>query len=191
MVKQKMDRRSNRTRVRLSDSLFELIAERRYDDITVQGLIDRADVGRSTFYAHYRDKGDLLLHGWNGFVDLIAEGTEIEQDSGRVTVPVQMLLEHLKDTRPLQHGLERSQLVDRLLRIGRQRLAESLSARLKSVFVEQESFDAAFLANHIATSLFGLLIWWRENGAGRDAKKLHIQYNELLNSGLRHPSLEE
>ena len=184
MVKPRLDRRWNRTRKRLTGSLFELIAERRYDDITVQGLIDRADVGRSTFYAHYRDKGDLLLEGWNGFVDLIADRTEIEQQSGRVTVPVEMLLEHLKDTRQLQNGLERSHLVDRLVRIGRQRLAEKLEEKFTSFYGKQESFDPAFAANHIATSLFGLLVWWRENGARHDAKKLHIQYNELLNGGL-------
>jgi hypothetical protein len=52
----KTDRRSQRTQRMLHEALMSLMQEMRYDEITVQNIIDRADVGRSTFYAHYRDK---------------------------------------------------------------------------------------------------------------------------------------
>ena len=55
------DRRVRRTRQLLRDALMELTLERGYDRVTVQDILDRADVGRSTFYAHYRDKDDLLV----------------------------------------------------------------------------------------------------------------------------------
>ncbi|MGI5220452.1 TetR/AcrR family transcriptional regulator [Nocardia sp. CA-290969] len=55
------DRRVRRTREALHRALIELMMERAYDRITVSDVIARADVGRSTFYAHYRDKDDLLV----------------------------------------------------------------------------------------------------------------------------------
>ncbi|WP_194828482.1 TetR/AcrR family transcriptional regulator [Nocardia sp. XZ_19_231] len=55
------DRRVRRTRDTLHKALIELMIERGYDKVTVSDIIARADVGRSTFYAHYRDKDDLLL----------------------------------------------------------------------------------------------------------------------------------
>lgn len=55
------DRRVRRTRRLLHRSLIELMVERGYARITVQDVLDRADVGRSTFYSHYRDKDDLLV----------------------------------------------------------------------------------------------------------------------------------
>lgn len=55
------DRRVRRTRETLHRALIELMMERAYDRISVRDVIARADVGRSTFYAHYRDKDDLLV----------------------------------------------------------------------------------------------------------------------------------
>ena len=55
------DRRVARTRRSLKDALTDLILERGYESVTVQDVIDRADVGRSTFYAHFLDKDDLLM----------------------------------------------------------------------------------------------------------------------------------
>src|SRR5437867_644732 len=53
------DRRVRRTTRALIEALVALVLEKRYDAITIQDLLDRADVGRSTFYAHYRGKDDL------------------------------------------------------------------------------------------------------------------------------------
>lgn len=55
------DRRVSKTRKALKDALTDLILDKGYESITVQDVIDRADVGRSTFYAHFIDKDDLLM----------------------------------------------------------------------------------------------------------------------------------
>ncbi|MBT8488226.1 MAG: TetR/AcrR family transcriptional regulator [Gemmatimonadetes bacterium] len=58
-----MDRRIARSRRLLKGALSELLGERDYDGITVQEICDRADVARSTFYAHFESKEDLLFAG--------------------------------------------------------------------------------------------------------------------------------
>ncbi len=55
-----VDRRVQRTRRSLQEALIELVSEKGYEAITVQELLDRADVGRSTFYSHFQDKDELL-----------------------------------------------------------------------------------------------------------------------------------
>ena len=55
------DRRVGKTRKALKEALTDLILEKGYEAVTVQDVIDRADVGRSTFYAHYIDRDDLLM----------------------------------------------------------------------------------------------------------------------------------
>ena len=55
------DRRVQKTRKLLQDALIELVAEKGYEAVSIQELLDRANVGRSTFYAHFQGK-DQLLH---------------------------------------------------------------------------------------------------------------------------------
>ena len=55
------DRRVRRTRRALAAALMDLLNEKRYEAVTIQDILDRADVGRSTFYAHFLDKDSLLL----------------------------------------------------------------------------------------------------------------------------------
>ena len=59
-----VDRRIERTRQLLQEALIAVILEKGFEAATVQDVIDRANVGRSTFYAHFQDKEDLLLSGF-------------------------------------------------------------------------------------------------------------------------------
>jgi AcrR family transcriptional regulator len=60
MAKRKMDRRSKRTRAALTAAFVELVLSRGYEAVTTGDISDKANVGRSTFYAHYTSKKDLL-----------------------------------------------------------------------------------------------------------------------------------
>jgi AcrR family transcriptional regulator len=61
--KRTKDRRIQKTRTLLHEALESLIREKPYDAIVVKEILDRANVGRSTFYTHFRDKDDLLVSG--------------------------------------------------------------------------------------------------------------------------------
>jgi AcrR family transcriptional regulator len=58
-----MDRRIQKTKKQLSQALIQLILEKGYENVTVQDILDKAEVGRSTFYAHYENKDLLLVDG--------------------------------------------------------------------------------------------------------------------------------
>src|SRR5258707_4389090 len=59
-----IDRRVARTQRTLHEALIRLIKRKGYAALTVQEIIDEADIGRATFYAHYRGKDDLLRGGF-------------------------------------------------------------------------------------------------------------------------------
>ncbi len=93
MSQPKIDARIRRTRDRLGDALVELILEKPFDAITLQDVLDRAGVGRSTFYVHYRDKEDLFLSDADEFFEAMA--TRVAAISwkrgGRRSAPVERL----------------------------------------------------------------------------------------------------
>lgn len=70
-MKRTEDRRTKKTRKTLSEALFSLMSEKSYESISVQQILDRADIGRSTFYMHFRDKNELLVGGLQGLEELL------------------------------------------------------------------------------------------------------------------------
>jgi AcrR family transcriptional regulator len=66
MGRRKDDLRVQRTQQLLRAALLSLIEEKRFEQLTVQDIIDRANVGRATFYAHFDNKEDLLVSGLDG-----------------------------------------------------------------------------------------------------------------------------
>ena len=85
-AKKKTDRRIQRTRHSLTHAMVDLVTEKRFDDITVQNPIDRADIGRSTFYTHFRDKEDLFQTNWEAVSGVLRRANRLDQGWQRVVL---------------------------------------------------------------------------------------------------------
>lgn len=83
MPKDIADRRVQKTRKLLQDALVSLITEKSFDSITIQEILDRANVGRSTFYFHYGNKYELLHSCFEDFCDLFEKHNECVSNNGR------------------------------------------------------------------------------------------------------------
>jgi AcrR family transcriptional regulator len=119
----KVDRRIRRTRELLHRALLSLIKEQGYDRITVQDIIDRADIGRSTFYAHYRDKDDLLLAGFEDIRSALAAepqpAVEAKGATGELLQPLRIVFRHVEGHRHVWQPLTRKGGADMMTRIMR------------------------------------------------------------------------
>jgi AcrR family transcriptional regulator len=91
------DRRSARTRRAILSVFVTLVIERRYDSITVGDIVGKADVGRSTFYEHFRSKDDLLRHSMEWVLAMIADAVSPDCDTEKLAFAVA----HLWDNRRL------------------------------------------------------------------------------------------
>src|SRR5215467_6738827 len=101
MKTQKTDRRSERTRRLIGEAFIALLREKRYEDITVQDVLDRADIGRSTFYAHYYDKEDLLTSHIEAMLDSLSQHMDKPEGSQMTLLPSLDLFRHIQEEQRL------------------------------------------------------------------------------------------
>lgn len=182
-AKKKTDRRTQRTRHSLTHAMVALVTEKRFDDITVQNLIDRADIGRSTFYTHYRDKEDLFQKNWEGFLDFCVAQIDWSKVGKGSFFPVLFLFDHLKDVQPFYRGLERSRKSDALMKTGTEYLSKKFREGLKAHLKSHSSIPIPIpiLSNYLATELFALLKWWLDERMPYPPERMDQIFHELVN----------
>ena len=117
------DRRSTRTRRTITKAFVEMLGERRYEEIGVSAIAERADLGRSTFYQHFRGKEELLLHSMEPLLEMLA--TAGEADAGE---RMRFLVAHFWGSRRLGRTL----LAQPVLPAIRRGLAAAIEARLRA-----------------------------------------------------------
>ena len=106
----KMDRRVERTRESLQKALIELIAEQGYDSITIQEIVDRADLGRTTFYLHYNSKDELFMSCHEAIISefhlgLLHPLTREELLSPQIPTQMRSAYHHLEEGRALLYPI--------------------------------------------------------------------------------------
>jgi AcrR family transcriptional regulator len=174
-----LDRRVVRTRKLLQDALFELILRNGYESIRVQDITDEANLGRATFYVHYKDKEDLLL---------------ASIDSCR-----QELLEHIRtesEKAPLpgfraqfQHAVENKSFYEAVLNHvqGRQQISkvmnETVQSHLDSI-APNSSIPIDLIANYLVGAVLQLLDWWLANNMPYSIEEMEDMFLNLISQGL-------
>lgn len=185
-AKSKVDRRARRTRDVLGDALVELMQERPFKSITVQDVLDRAEVGRSTFYAHYRDKDDLFLSDVEDFWEMMSTMLERGgEDSNRVA-PVRELFAHVAEARGFRDALVASGKVHDVMELGQGQFARAIEQRLMKLSTAQRTASGQFAAaaHALAGALFSSLTWWIDRGMPISAAEMDNAFHRLVWSGV-------
>jgi AcrR family transcriptional regulator len=182
-----MDRRSQRTRQQLSAALVALMGEQRYDEITVQAIIDRANVGRSTFYSHYLDKDDLLVSNVSAVLDLLKQQMERHAHDRSPPLSIAPLLQHVQQHAPLYKALVRGRGIDLIHKKGHELLRAAIEHHLQRVVAAERPAAALVpvIADYIAGAIFTLLIWWLEHDMPYPAEQMDGLFQQLVLPGVQ------
>ena len=182
----RMDRRVRRTRDRLGDALVQLIHEKPFDAITVEEVLARADVSRSTFYEHFRDKQDLLLSDADEFFAWMASRLERDGERSDRLAPVREFFEHVGEMGDFRAALVASGKFDELMRLAHGHFALGIERRLaahpRGRGVAAES--RAALGNALAGAMLSLLSWWLGRGTPEPAAALDATFHALAWGGV-------
>lgn len=183
----KNDRRSQRTRHMLGEALVTLIREKDYSTITVGDIVERANVGRSTFYAHYEDKDSLLVAQMERVVELLSQ--HVPGPEEMPFFPSLGLFRHVGQEYELYKTLIWTAGIDILFK----HMRRSLSQRVEEGLAKSgRHYDIPLpiLANFIVGSFLTLLQWWLEYKMPYSPEQMDGIFTKLMLTGTEGTVIE-
>ena len=184
--RRKPDQRILRTRNRLGNALIALILEKPIDEVTVQQVLNRAGVGRSTFYLHFRDKDDLFLSQLEDGLEMWTTALSKNQEKSRRVAPVREFFAHVADARKLYDSLVESGRIQAFFDLAQGYFARGIARRLKEISPAnpgQHELDAC--SHGLAGNLLSLLKWWMDRGAKESPQAIDEVFHRMVWKGMR------
>lgn len=186
------DRRVQRTRRLLLEALIELILEKGYETVTVQEIIDRADVGRSTFYAHFLDKQQLLMSGIEQLGAFLAQAQAAAQagpgDLSRPTLGFSLaMFQHARD----QHRLFQAMVGKQSQALVQQQIESVLAGLVRAELTPlaaggaPEPIPLDAVVQYTVGAFFSLLSWWLDRKLPCSAEEMDRTFRALTLPGIR------
>jgi AcrR family transcriptional regulator len=173
-----MDRRTLRTRQALHRALLQLIVERGYDEVAVGDIASAANVGRSTFYAHFTDKDDLLRYGLSYLKTMLVEPSGDEADPLRFS---QFLTDHLREQRKLNQAMMKSGAGPIVLASLRASICEVVRDALrKQRGTPPDEIEVQFVVG----AYLAVVTWWLDRGAKESVAVIDTRFRELAQRAL-------
>jgi AcrR family transcriptional regulator len=187
MQRRKPDQRVRRTHERLGSALVALIQEKSIDDVTVQEVLDRASVGRSTFYLHFRDTDDLLLSQLERFLETMSNALSVRKEKSHRVVPVAELFAHIGSQKKLYRALADCGRLNDFFDLAQGYFARGIEKRLAESgrLSKLPQHELGARASALAGSMLSLLRWWLDRGAKETPRAMDELFHRMVWSGLQ------
>lgn len=162
-----MDRRQQKTRKAIFDAFIRLLEQKSFGNITVQEIIDEANIGRSTFYAHFETKDELLRAMCTEiFEHVFSDRQEKERThdfsagGGTIDAEITHVLYHLQDNRRYIKGILSSESGDLFMRY----FKEYLTTMFESAGIAQHpDIPQDYITNLLICDFAETVRWWMRN----------------------------
>ncbi len=161
-----VDVRTRRTTTALAHALIQLIQEGdgRFEDITVRQILQRAGVGRTTFYSHFRSKEDVLHSTYEGIFGVHKQ--QLQQETGAKVrlFPVSEFLEHLAAAKPVMVAFRKAGLADDMRSQFIGYAADIIECRIRDLNLST-TVQPRLAARMLAAALIESMEWWFDHEA--------------------------
>ncbi|MGL5271552.1 MAG: TetR/AcrR family transcriptional regulator [Selenomonadaceae bacterium] len=183
-----MDRRQKKTRAAIFAAFSTLLSIKSYNKVTIQEIIDKANIGRSTFYSHFETKDDLLKEMCTDlFAHVFSESLDTESthdfslSTGNPESMITHILYHLLDNKKNIIGILTCESSSLFLRFFTQYMNELVVNHwLKGAVRTNKDIPDDFLINHISGSFVVMVQWWIKNNMSQTPEKLAEYFISMI-----------
>ena len=188
----KHDPRVLRTKHALGAALIELMLEQPFDAITVQDVLDRAGVGRATFYAHFRNKRDLFHSEHERFFEGVERWLGTFSAHPPRVVPVAEFFQHVGEVQPFIQALRDAGQIDLVLDDAAEHFARMITKRLRLLApqLDHSSVHTTIVAKFCAGAVIELLKWWLARDIRPTPQDMDAIYHDLVWRAVGVPTTE-
>lgn len=173
----------------LHQALFSLILEKRYEAISVEDICERANIGRSTFYAHFTSKDDLKRSGLmrlrGELLERHRDASASEQANARPLGFSLPMFEHARDHIHLYRALVGSKGGAIALDTIRQTLGDFVRGEIATAGGKDATgVPREFVVQHIVGAYMAVLTWWLDGGAKTSPQRMDEFFQRLMSDGV-------
>jgi len=157
------------------------------DEVTVQEVLDRASVGRSTFYLHFRDKNDLWLSQLEQFLEFMSTMLTARNEKSLRVVPVTEMFAHIGEQKKLYRAMVDAGTLDAFFDLAQDYFARGIKRRLleSGRLGKLPQRELSVRAYALAGSLLSLLQWWIDHGAKEPPEEMDKLFHQMVWNGFR------
>lgn len=184
MTRTVVDRRIERTRAALRAALVGLMQERGWEEIDVQSLCTRANVGRSTFYQHFPNKEALLKANLAGLKEALVFQAAVPEPGRGPLGFVPGLVAHVHEMQELFRALLLRRSTHYVQDRFREMLIELILAEIPG---PRRSWQAAARAHYLGGALFELLVWWLGSNRPHQPREIEALFRHWSGAVLDAP----
>jgi AcrR family transcriptional regulator len=180
--KPKMDARVRRTRDALGDALVELMQQKPFDDITIQDVLERAGVGRSTFYVHFKDKDDLFMSDADEFFEAMSMALVKHGDRSERVFPVMEFFAHVREMKNFVQSMKSAGKFHENMQLAHGHFARGIQKRMEMI-PRGKSIPMAqrpAIAHAHAGALISMLEFWMNHGAKEDPRDMDTLFHRMV-----------
>lgn len=191
MIDKTIDRRILRTRALLLDALISLFLRKDYESITIKNIVDEANVGRSTFYAHYAGKEDLLRSGFENLRAHLSDQHKQARAKRRDPKPRDLgfclaMFEHTRDHidlyRALVGGRGGTVVLESIRAILSDLLRDELTAELEAP--SGEAPPPELVVQYFVGAFMAVLTWWLDQNADIPPERIDAMFRRMTTEGI-------
>lgn len=183
-----MHKKINATTEKIYNAFAEVLLEKAYADVRIQDVLDKSGVARSTFYAHYKTKEELLKSICStifGHVFSHSLAEEKSHDFSKSSIFdykhfITHIFYHLHDEKTLVHAILLSQSKDIFLNFLRGELREFATACVENNFVTGKNLPKSLKVNSIIENFVLLVEYWDETSFADTPERL-TEYFLIMN----------
>jgi AcrR family transcriptional regulator len=179
-----MDRRQQKTRDAIFKAFSKLLETQQFNHITVQEIIDKANIGRSTFYAHFETKDELLRAMCTDIFNHVFSKQLISEQShdfsgteGGLQTKLTHVLYHIKDNKRNIVGILSCESGELFMRYFKEYLSELFEQYLEQIDTD---IPKSFIKNHLSGSFMQAVMWWIQEKMQSTPEEVASYYMKMM-----------